>query len=94
MSTTKMTITKQLPQFSTNRCKQCGICVHFCALNAIGNGPDRMPYLADPNACTSCGVCCDMCPDWAVSLEPTPIEVEQEDTDPTAAETEEALVTR
>lgn len=81
MNTTKSTIMKQLPQFSPKRCKQCGICAHFCALHAIGTDPNGMPYLAEPNACTSCGLCRDMCPDWAIALEATPVEVEEEAAD-------------
>ena len=33
-ATTNITI-KKLPQFSAARCKRCGICSHFCAVNAI-----------------------------------------------------------
>ena len=74
MNTTTDTITKQLPQFSSTRCKRCGICGHFCPVQVIGTCDGSMPYLVDPVACTSCGLCQDMCPDWAVSLEPTAME--------------------
>ena len=73
MNTTKNTIMKQLPQFSASRCKRCGICTHFCPVNAIDTC-DGMPFLADSVACTSCGLCRDMCPDWAVALEATAVE--------------------
>jgi len=70
MKTTEDKTLKRLPQFSPARCKLCGICIHFCPVNAI-ESCDGTPRLADPAACTSCGLCQDMCPDWAVSLEPT-----------------------
>lgn len=76
-ATTNITI-KKLPQFSAARCKRCGICSHFCAVNAIATRDGGMPYLAAPETCTSCGLCRDMCPDWAVSLEPTEVESVEE----------------
>ncbi|MGI5939755.1 MAG: ATP-binding protein [Thermoleophilia bacterium] len=68
-------ITKRLPEFLVERCKQCGICIHFCAPKALAAGDDGVPYLADHDACTSCGLCRDMCPDWAICLTPCPTEV-------------------
>jgi 2-oxoglutarate ferredoxin oxidoreductase subunit delta len=73
--TTKNKTNKQVPVFSSTRCKRCGICSHFCPTEAIGVDGDGMPYLADSGVCTSCGLCSDMCPDWAVFL----TEVGQED---------------
>ena len=68
VATTKDKTKKQVPIFSLTRCKRCGICSHFCPVDAIGVEGDGTPYLADPEACTSCGLCSDMCPDWAVCL--------------------------
>ncbi len=68
MPTIKDKTTKQLPIFSRARCKRCGICSHFCPVEAIAVEADGMPYLADPDACTSCALCSDMCPDWAIYL--------------------------
>ena len=65
---TKDKTTKQLPVFSRARCKRCGICSHFCPVEALAVEPDGMPYLADADACTSCALCSDMCPDWAIYL--------------------------
>lgn len=59
---------KELPVFNAARCKRCGICKHFCSVQAIELAPDGMPYLAKPKACTSCALCRDMCPDWAVQM--------------------------
>jgi 2-oxoglutarate ferredoxin oxidoreductase subunit delta len=59
---------KQLPVFDPVRCKRCGICKHFCSVQAIDVHDDGMPYLAKPKACTSCALCRDMCPDWAVQM--------------------------
>jgi 2-oxoglutarate ferredoxin oxidoreductase subunit delta len=75
MDTIKKTITKEVPQFSSSRCKRCGICGHFCPVRVIDTCDGGMPFLADAVACTSCGLCRDMCPDWAVSLEPVAVEV-------------------
>ena len=73
--TTKDLATKKLPVFDLVRCKQCGICGHFCPKNCIAFREDGYPYLADPEACTSCGMCQYMCPDWAVCVD-VPSEVE------------------
>ena len=73
MSTIEETTMKRVPHFSSSRCKRCGVCSHFCPVNAIDTC-EGMPYLANAEACTSCGLCSDMCPDWAVALEPTPVD--------------------
>lgn len=59
---------KKLPVFDLARCKQCGICAHFCPKGAIAYDGRGLPVLIEPAACTSCGLCEDMCPDWAVCL--------------------------
>ncbi len=80
---------KEVPQFSSSRCKRCGICSHFCpvgpstpAMAACPTWPTRRPA---PRA-----VCArDMCPDWAVALETAAGEVPEEkeaETAETAAE--------
>jgi len=61
---------KELPVFGLRRCKRCGICSHFCPVDAIGVTPEGVPYLAKPEACTSCRLCEELCPDWAIGLEP------------------------
>jgi 2-oxoglutarate ferredoxin oxidoreductase subunit delta len=61
---------EKLPLFTLNRCKQCGICSHFCPTEAIALHKDGTPFLARPEVCNSCGLCEDMCPDWAVCLGP------------------------
>lgn len=66
---TKDLTKKKLPVFILERCKQCGICSHFCPKEALAVHPDGTPYLADPEVCTSCRLCEEMCPDWAISLE-------------------------
>ncbi|MCE5253576.1 MAG: 4Fe-4S binding protein [Actinomycetia bacterium] len=62
---------KKLPVFTLTRCKQCGICGHFCPKGAIAFDDQGLPFLADPEACNSCALCVDMCPDWAVYLSPS-----------------------
>ena len=66
---TKDLTKKKLPVYTLKRCKQCGICSHFCPKDAIEMGSDGYPFLARPEDCTSCGLCEEMCPDWAISLE-------------------------
>jgi 2-oxoglutarate ferredoxin oxidoreductase subunit delta len=66
--TTKDLTKKKLPVFTPKRCKQCGICSHFCPTGAIAVDDQGVPFLAQPEVCTSCGLCEDMCPDWAVHL--------------------------
>jgi MinD superfamily P-loop ATPase len=57
VATTKDITKKKLPVFTPARCKQCGICSHFCPVEAIGVHDDGTPFLARPEACTSCGLC-------------------------------------
>jgi len=68
VAVTKDIAKRKLPVFDLSRCKQCGICSHFCPKGAIGVHDDGTPFLADPEACTYCGLCEDMCPDWAICL--------------------------
>jgi 2-oxoglutarate ferredoxin oxidoreductase subunit delta len=56
------------PVFSTERCKRCGICRHFCPFDALDLDAGGYPYLAHPEKCTSCGLCEEMCPDWAIQV--------------------------
>lgn len=65
---TKELANKKLPVFDRKRCKQCGICSHYCPKEAIVIRKDGTPFLEQPEACTSCGLCEDMCPDWAICL--------------------------
>jgi 2-oxoglutarate ferredoxin oxidoreductase subunit delta len=68
--TTKDLTKNKLPVFMLKRCKQCGICSHFCPTEALTLQKDGTPFLVRPEACNSCGLCEDMCPDWAVCLSP------------------------
>jgi 2-oxoglutarate ferredoxin oxidoreductase subunit delta len=65
---TKDLTKKKLPAFTLERCKNCGICSHFCPTDAIVVRDNGKPFLARPEVCTSCGLCEDMCPDWAVCV--------------------------
>jgi len=58
-----------------DRCKGCGLCVHYCPkkclalsakLNAFGDQPAG-PVAAD--RCTGCGTCYVICPEYAITLE-------------------------
>jgi 2-oxoglutarate ferredoxin oxidoreductase subunit delta len=56
------------------RCKGCGLCVHFCikkliclsdGLNSKGHHPGEFK---DTGECTGCAVCAMMCPDVAIEV--------------------------
>ena len=49
-------------------CKQCGLCVAFCAQGAIEIGEDGNPVLTKPECCNSCGLCEVLCPDFAIAV--------------------------
>jgi len=61
---------KVVPAFSLDRCKRCGICSHFCPVEAIGVDAEGTPRLADPDACTACRLCEHLCPDFAIEMVP------------------------
>ncbi|MGB9587134.1 MAG: indolepyruvate ferredoxin oxidoreductase subunit alpha [Armatimonadota bacterium] len=56
------------------RCKGCGICVHFCPKSSISmserlNSRGYHPCVFDDSGvCTGCGVCAIMCPDVAIEV--------------------------
>ena len=56
------------------RCKACGLCVHYCPqgcfalgteLNHLGAAPVR--FQEEP-VCTACGICAVVCPDLALQV--------------------------
>ncbi len=56
------------------RCKGCGLCVHFCPKNVLEitdkvNAKGHFPaFQARPDDCIYCAICCTMCPDVAISI--------------------------
>jgi 2-oxoglutarate ferredoxin oxidoreductase subunit delta len=53
---------------NTAWCKQCGICIAFCApavLKANGTGAPEVVHL---DACTMCMLCELRCPDFAIEV--------------------------
>jgi 2-oxoglutarate ferredoxin oxidoreductase subunit delta len=68
MSVAKQTRSGGKPKFSSERCKRCGICRHFCPFGALDADADGRPYLAHPEKCTGCRLCEEMCPDWAIHV--------------------------
>ncbi|RUM89715.1 MAG: tungsten formylmethanofuran dehydrogenase [Thermodesulfatator sp.] len=56
------------------RCKGCGLCVHFCpkevlALSTKRNSQGyRIVGLKAPENCTGCGICYLMCPDVVLEV--------------------------
>ena len=57
-----------VPDFTRERCKQCGICAHFCPKGAIELDADQNPRLVHPEACTACMLCEYLCPDFGVRV--------------------------
>lgn len=56
------------------RCKGCGLCVHFCPKNVLEitdkvNAKGHFPaFQARPEDCIHCAICCTMCPDVAITI--------------------------
>lgn len=59
---------------NSERCKGCGICIHFCPkeqikaseeLNSKGYHPAEFK---DTGECSGCAVCAIMCPDVAIEV--------------------------
>jgi len=57
-----------------DKCKACGLCIHFCSkknlvfsetANRRGFHPVRM---AEDNVCTGCGECAVMCPEVCIQV--------------------------
>lgn len=61
---------RNLPDFTRERCKQCGICSHFCPKGAITTDSHGNPRLTDPEACNACRLCEYLCPDFGVKVHP------------------------
>jgi 2-oxoglutarate ferredoxin oxidoreductase subunit delta len=67
----------RIPSFDCERCKQCGLCVFICPVDAIAPQDQSAPALARPEACTSCRACELICPDFAIEMvERDPAEIE------------------
>ena len=65
---TPLSSKRNLPDFTRERCKQCGICVHFCPKGALTLDAQNNPVLTDPEACNACRLCEYLCPDFGVKV--------------------------
>jgi anaerobic sulfite reductase subunit C len=62
------------PRWDSVSCTDCGLCVSFCPLGAIGRqesqeaGRQGWSYVIDEEACVNCPVCTSLCPSnaWVV----------------------------
>jgi len=67
---TRMRVRVSFPE----RCKGCGLCVHFCPKKvlSVGNRRNLLGYriveITAPGKCTGCGVCYLMCPDVVLEV--------------------------
>nr|WP_268745245.1 MULTISPECIES: 4Fe-4S binding protein [Thermodesulfobacterium] len=58
-----------------NRCKACGLCIHFCPKQVLAFSEKRnlqgykIVYAKNPEACTMCGICYLVCPDIVFTKE-------------------------
>jgi 2-oxoglutarate ferredoxin oxidoreductase subunit delta len=58
-----------------NWCKGCGLCVEFCPVKVLEQGPGGRVNVAHPEKCTACRWCELHCPDFAIFV--TDIEPEE-----------------
>ena len=71
----------------TNKCTVSGECIKVCEVNAIYEGPKRMPLNicfatellpgkseVDPDKCNGCGECVSVCPSNAIEMVPAALE--------------------
>jgi 2-oxoglutarate ferredoxin oxidoreductase subunit delta len=49
-------------------CKQCGICIAFCAPAALKADVTGAPQVVNLEACTLCMLCELRCPDFAIEV--------------------------
>ncbi len=62
--------------FKTDKCKGCGLCVHFCPRGVLKIATDKInqkghhPVEAENmEACIGCAFCATMCPDCIITVE-------------------------
>lgn len=60
-------------QIRTERCKECGLCIHHCPKKAISFSTDvnklgNHPITIDDEKCIGCGICYTTCPDGVCQL--------------------------
>ena len=59
-----------------NWCKGCHLCIEFCPVGVLEEGPNGRVIVAHPEKCTACRWCELHCPDFAIFV--TDIGPEQE----------------
>jgi len=66
---------KGILKFNIDKCKGCGLCIHYCPqkipgidvelVNALGYHPVG---LLKPDECVACATCAIMCPDGVINV--------------------------
>ncbi len=61
-------------EVESDRCKACGLCVHFCPKQCFTLGDSRNStgstyvLFLEESDCTACGICALVCPDLALRV--------------------------
>lgn len=56
------------PEINQRWCKNCGLCVAFCAKEVFVNDALGRPQISQPQECEGCRTCLLRCPDIAIQL--------------------------
>ena len=55
------------PEWSSDKCRHCAVCFHFCPENAIIFRQEKMTGI-DYDYCKGCGICVSECPFRALKM--------------------------
>jgi MinD superfamily P-loop ATPase len=61
-------VTPVVPEFSDEKCNQCGICEDLCPYGAIKLDKSESKPSFDLDKCYGCGWCVGHCPQWAIKM--------------------------